>query len=210
MWTETRVGCCWLADWSCVLSVEKQVQTPIPNTHSACADEQVEQDLSTVTEALQTNVNFAKFVGDPCISRKKKNESMALAMASADETTRKLVGWLPPLTHSQQPRALGGEESGRRYAPHEISRGPSPTRSGKGLSPRRRRGPPGYSRKALSLQATKAPCRRGPPEISRSHTDTQIQTCLTDTKSAQVSNRLFRVLAEWCVDEKSRETPTKK
>eukprot|EP00277_Geminigera_cryophila_P014483 CAMPEP_0179442182 /NCGR_PEP_ID=MMETSP0799-20121207/25673_1 /TAXON_ID=46947 /ORGANISM="Geminigera cryophila, Strain CCMP2564" /LENGTH=204 /DNA_ID=CAMNT_0021227059 /DNA_START=391 /DNA_END=1005 /DNA_ORIENTATION=+ len=56
--------------------------------------EAVEQDLSTVTEALQTNVNFAKFVGDPCISRKKKNESMALAMASADETTRKLVAVL--------------------------------------------------------------------------------------------------------------------
>jgi len=191
MWTETRVGWCWLVDWSCVLSVEKQVQTPIPNTHSACADEQVEQDLNTVTEAMQTNVNFAKFVVDPCISRKKKNESMAKAMASADETTRKLVGWLPPLTHSQQPRARGGEESG----PHKISRGQSPTCSGKGLQPRRRCGPPGYSPK---------------PEISRSHTDTQIQTCLTDTKSAQVSNLLFRMFVECCVDEKSRETPTRK
>jgi F0F1-type ATP synthase delta subunit len=52
----------------------------------------VESDLSNLTNALQTNATFARFVKDPCISRKSKNEAMAQAVASADETTRKFAG----------------------------------------------------------------------------------------------------------------------
>ena len=54
---------------------------------------QVEQDLSNITTAMN-NATFARFVKDPCISRKEKGAAMEKAVASADETTRKLAG--PP------------------------------------------------------------------------------------------------------------------
>ena len=52
----------------------------------------METDLSNMTAALETNPTFARFVVDPCISRKAKGEAMEKAVASADETTRKLAG----------------------------------------------------------------------------------------------------------------------
>ena len=60
----------------------------------ACAAEQVEQDLSNISSAMSSNQTFARFVKDPCISRKTKGEAMAAAVAGADETTRKLAGVL--------------------------------------------------------------------------------------------------------------------
>jgi len=55
--------------------------------------EKVEQDLSNITTAMN-NATFARFVKDPCISRKEKGAAMEKAVASADETTRKLAGVL--------------------------------------------------------------------------------------------------------------------
>ena len=52
---------------------------------------QVEKDLANITQAM-TNATFARFVKDPCISRKAKGDAMAQAVAGADETTRKLAG----------------------------------------------------------------------------------------------------------------------
>merc|ERR1719183_863792 len=40
------------------------------------------------------NQTFARFVKDPCISRKTKGEAMAAAVTGADETTRKLAAVL--------------------------------------------------------------------------------------------------------------------
>ena len=45
---------------------------------------------------METNATFARFVKDPCISRKQKAATMEVATKSADETTRKLAGPLPP------------------------------------------------------------------------------------------------------------------
>jgi hypothetical protein len=52
---------------------------------------QVEKDLANISKAL-SNATFARFVKDPCISRKDKKASMDKAVAGADETTRKLAG----------------------------------------------------------------------------------------------------------------------
>ena len=52
---------------------------------------QVEKDLANISQAM-SNATFARFVKDPCISRKEKGAAMAKAVASADETTRKLAG----------------------------------------------------------------------------------------------------------------------
>lgn len=49
-----------------------------------------------LTQAMETNATFALFVKDPCISRKQKAATMEAATKSADETTRKLAGSLPP------------------------------------------------------------------------------------------------------------------
>jgi hypothetical protein len=51
----------------------------------------VEKDLANISKAL-SNATFARFVKDPCISRKDKKASMDKAVAGADETTRKLAG----------------------------------------------------------------------------------------------------------------------
>jgi len=56
--------------------------------------EKVEQDLSNISSAMSSNQTFARFVKDPCISRKTKGEAMAAAVAGADETTRKLAAVL--------------------------------------------------------------------------------------------------------------------
>lgn len=52
---------------------------------------QVEKDLANISQAMATNETFARFVKDPCISRRTKTEAMEAATAGADETTRKMA-----------------------------------------------------------------------------------------------------------------------
>eukprot|EP00802_Teleaulax_amphioxeia_P025894 Tamp_26835.p1 GENE.Tamp_26835~~Tamp_26835.p1 ORF type:complete len:192 (-),score=72.30 Tamp_26835:162-737(-) len=63
------------------------------HANSVGALETVEKDLANITQAM-TNATFARFVKDPCISRKAKGDAMAQAVAGADETTRKLAAVL--------------------------------------------------------------------------------------------------------------------
>jgi hypothetical protein len=76
-----------------------------------------------MNNALETNSTFSRFVRDPCISRKAKGETMAKAVASADETTRKFAGvfvFPPPEMSAHTMPAQGASSQPRRISRRGI------------------------------------------------------------------------------------------
>jgi hypothetical protein len=52
----------------------------------------VEKDFGALSKAMKDEPQFARFVNDPTIKRTVKAVEMAKATASADETTKKMIG----------------------------------------------------------------------------------------------------------------------